>query len=95
MSMEEKAVEENIRLADLVAESLTWNKMAAREAGSNKIADRYFAVEEQTKLNETIPAILKRIYKDEFTESVNNFGITNQQTQFNIEHRLYQKSVIS
>ena len=32
--------------------SLTLDRMAVREAGSNKIVDYYFAVEEQIKSNE-------------------------------------------
>ena len=48
--------------------SLTCNRMTVREAGTNKIADHYFAVEEQIKPNEKIPAMLKRICGGEFTE---------------------------
>ena len=48
--------------------SLTCNRTEVRGAGSNKIADHYFAVEEQIKPNEGIPAMLKRIFKGEFTE---------------------------
>ena len=46
---------------------LTCNRIAVREAGSNKIADHYFVVEEQIKSNEEIPAMLKKIYEGEFT----------------------------
>ena len=54
--------------------SLTCNRMAVREAGSNKIADHYFAVEEQIKSNEEIPVMLKKIYKGEFTEKQVKFS---------------------
>ena len=47
--------------------SLTCNRIAVREAGSNNIADHYFAEEEQIKSNEEIPAMLKKIYEAEFT----------------------------
>ena len=42
---------------------LTCSRIAVREAGSNKIADHYFVVEEQIKSNEEIPAMLKKIYE--------------------------------
>ena len=48
--------------------------MAVQEAGSKKIADHYFAVEEQIKLNEGIPAILKKIYEGEFTKQQMKFS---------------------
>ena len=48
--------------------SLTCTRVAVREAGSNEIADHYFAVEEQINPNERIPAMLKRIYEGEFIE---------------------------
>ena len=48
--------------------------MAVQEAGDNKIADHYFAVKEQIKLNGGIPAMLKRIYEGEFTEQQVNFS---------------------
>ena len=54
--------------------SLTCNKIAVREAGSNKIADHYFAVEEQIKSNEEIPAMLKKICEGEFTEQQVKFS---------------------
>ena len=54
--------------------SLTLDRMAVREAGSNKIVDYYFAVEEQIKSNEEIPAMLKRIYEGEFTEQQVKFS---------------------
>ena len=54
--------------------SLTCNRIAVREAGSSKIADHYFAVEEQLKSNEDIPAMLKKIYEGEFTEQQVKFS---------------------
>ena len=54
--------------------SLTCNRIAVREADSNKIADHYFAVEEQIKSNEHIPAMLKKIYEGEFTEQQAKFS---------------------
>ena len=54
--------------------SLTCNRIAVREAASNKIADHYFAVEEQIKSNEQIPAMLKKIYEGEFTEQQAKFS---------------------
>ena len=54
--------------------SLTSNRIAVREAVSNKIADHYFAVEEQIKQNEEIPAMLKKIYEGEFTEQQGKFS---------------------
>ena len=42
-------------------ESLTCNRIVVQEYGSNKIADHYFAVEEQTKSNQEIPAMLTKI----------------------------------
>ena len=53
---------------------LTCNRIAVREAGSNKIADHYFAVEEQLKSNEDIPAMLNKIYEGEFTEQQVKFS---------------------
>ena len=41
--------------------SLTCNRIALREARGNKIANHYFAVEEQIKSNEEIPGMLKKI----------------------------------
>ena len=46
----------------------SYNRMVVWEAGSNKIANHYFAVEEQIKSNKGIPGMLKRIYEGEFTE---------------------------
>ena len=54
--------------------SLTCNKVAVREASSNKIADRYFAVEEQIISNEEITAMVKKIYEGEFTEQQAKFS---------------------
>ena len=54
--------------------SLTCNRIAIQEAGSNKIADHYFAVEEQIKSNEEIPAMLKKIYEGELTEQQAKFS---------------------
>ena len=54
--------------------SLTCNKVAVREAGSNKIADRYFAVEELIISNEEIPAMVKKIYEGECTEQQAKFS---------------------
>ena len=54
--------------------SLTCNRMAVREAGSNKIVDHYFAAEEQIKSNDGIPAMLKRIFEGEFTEQQVKFS---------------------
>ena len=53
---------------------LTCNRIAVREAGSKKIADHYFVVEEQIKSNEDIPAMLKKIYEGEFTEQQVKFS---------------------
>ena len=54
--------------------SLTCNKVAVREAGSNKIADRYFAVEELIISNEEIPAMVKKIYEGECAEQQAKFS---------------------
>ena len=54
--------------------SLACNRIGVREAGSNKIADYYFAVDEQIKANEEIPAMLKKLYKGEFTEQQTKFS---------------------
>ena len=66
--------------------SLTCNRMAAREAGNNKIADHYFAVEEQIKSNEEIPAMLKGIYKGEFTGQQVKFSSIIGETLREISH---------
>ena len=50
--------------------SLTCNRIAIQEAGSNKIADHHFKVEEQIKSNKDVPAILKKIYEGELTSEV-------------------------
>ena len=54
--------------------SLTSKRIAVREAGSNKIANHYFAVQEQIKSNEEMRAMLKKIYKGEFTEEQAKFS---------------------
>ena len=54
--------------------SLTCNRIAVQEAGSSKIADHYFAVEEQIKSNEENPAILKKIREGKFTEQQGKFS---------------------
>ena len=66
--------------------SLTCNRKAAREAGSHKFADHDFAVEEQTKPNEEIPAILKGIYEGEFTEQQIKFSSIFGETLGEISH---------
>ena len=66
--------------------SVTYNRMAVQEAGSNKIADHYFAVEEQIKSNEGIPALLKRIYRGEFTEQQVKFSSIIGETLGEISH---------
>ena len=66
--------------------SVTYNRMAVQEAGSNKIADHYFAVEEQIKSNEGIPALLKRIYRVEFTEQQVKFSSIIGETLGEISH---------
>ena len=54
--------------------SLTCNRIAIQEAGSNKIADHHFKVEEQIKSNKDVPAILKKIYEGELTEQQVKFS---------------------
>ena len=65
---------------------LTCNRMSVREAGSNKIADYYFAVEEQIKSDEEIPAMLKKIYEGEFTEQEVKFSTIIDETLGEISH---------
>ena len=48
--------------------SFSCNRIAVKEAGSNKIANHYFAVENRVRSNEEIPAMLKKLYEGEFTE---------------------------
>ena len=45
-----------------------------QSSSSNKIADRYFAVEELIISNEEIPAMVKKIYEGEFTEQQAKFS---------------------
>ena len=66
--------------------SLASNRMAVIEAGSNKIADHYFALEEQIKSYEGIPAMLKKIYEGEFTEQQVKFSSTIGETLGEISH---------
>ena len=65
---------------------LTCNRIALREAGSNKIADHYLAVEEQVKSNEDIPAMLKKIYDGEFTEQQLKFSSITVELLGEISH---------
>ena len=67
-------------------ESLTCNRMAVQETGSNKIVNHYFVVEEQIKSNEGIPAMLKRIYEVEFTEQQVKFNNIIGETLGEISH---------
>ena len=60
--------------------------MAEQEAGSNKIADHYFVVEEQIKSNEEIPVMLKRICEGELTEQQVKFIIIIGETLGEISH---------
>ena len=53
--------------------SLTSKRIAVREAGSNKIADQ-LGVQEQIKSNQEMRAMLKKIYKGEFTEEQAKFS---------------------
>ena len=66
--------------------SLTCNRIAVREAGSSKIADYYFAVEEQIKSNEEIHSMLKKIYEREFTEQQAKFSSTISEPLGEISH---------
>ena len=65
---------------------LACNRMSVRETGSNKIADYYFAVEEQIKSDEEIPAMLKKIYEGEFTEQQVKFSTIIGETLGEISH---------
>ena len=60
--------------------------MAVREAGSNKIADHYSAMEEQIKLNEEISAMLKKIYEGQFTVKQVKFSSIIGETLGEISH---------